>query len=161
VALRNATREKAYGFIPIMATPASGHEKEDHTFQFALSFTSSGNWAENKLPQQGRIYATEPWTADENSELHQRLRQEVQISSDQVWLEALKPAWRGEGLIARLQAYTPLPIEVKLGICGWEIGEAYECDARERNIRPVEVRDGQARLTLRQSITSLRLLRRG
>jgi len=36
--------------------------------------------------------------------------------------------------------------------------EACECDARERDLRRVEVQDGRVRLELRHSITSVRLL---
>ena len=157
VALRNATQEKAYGFMPVLACPAKGHEKKDFTFQFALWFTESGGWQENRLPQLARTWHS-PWGAISDSALRQRTSQEIILSSAEVWLEALKPAWRGEGIIARLYTLCIPEMPVVFGLRGRKIRKAYECDARERDLRPLEVRDGMVHLELRRSITSLRLL---
>jgi hypothetical protein len=155
---RNATQEKAYRFIPILACPARGHELEDTTFQYAVCFTDSGDWKSNHLPQWAREYARGPWIVDLDPALYQQIAQDVAIDSEEVWVEAMKPAWRGEGIILRLWAYTIPDRPVMLELRGCPIRQAWECDVRERDIEPILVQDGRARLELKRSITSVRLL---
>ena len=155
---RNATQEKAYGFIPILACPAKGHELEDTTFQYAICFTESGDWKANRLPQRAREYAHGPWITGLDPALYQQIAQDVLLDSEEVWVEVLKPAWRGEGIIVRLCSFAIPDRPVLLGLRGVEICQAYECDGRERDLQPVEVQDGRLRLELRRSITSVRLL---
>jgi hypothetical protein len=45
-----------------------------------------------------------------------------------------------------------------VSIPGQEIKEAYLCDSRERDIEPLEVRDGKVHLTLPGTIATLRLI---
>ena len=155
---RNATQEKAYGFIPIPACPAKGHELEDTTFQYAIGFTETGDWRANRLPQRAREYSSGPWITDLDPAFRQQITQDVLLDSEEVWVEALKPAWRGAGIIIRLWSFA-IPAEpVMLGLRGVKICQAWECDARERDLRPLEVQDGKVRLDLPQSITSVRVL---
>jgi alpha-mannosidase len=158
VALRNATREKAHGLINLPACPAEGHEKDEHTFQFGIVFTPAGGWQENHLPQLARQYARDPWLATPESKLYSQLAQEIVLSSPDVWLEALKPAWRGEGLIARLCSFALPTQPVQFGLRGLKIQRALLCDARERDLRPLTVKNHQAELVIQQSITTLRLI---
>lgn len=158
IALRNATREKVNGFLKIPACPAEGHEKADFTFQFALAFTERGGWQENRLPQLGRDYAHHPWLDDDESSTYKQIDQQVLLSSPDVWLEALKPAWRGEGIIARLGSFS-LPGEpVQFGLKGFDIREAYLCDGRERDLHPLRIVDHKVELVLEQTLITLRLM---
>lgn len=158
VALRNATREKAYGFINLPACPAEGHEKAEFTFQFALAFTEGGDWLANRLPQLAREYARQPWLEDEASALQSQIEGQVLLSSPDAWLEALKPAWRGEGWIARLGTFSPEGQVLRFGLRDRPIRAAYLCDARERDLQPLQVIDDQVELVLERSFTTLRLL---
>ena len=155
---RNATQEKAYGFIPIPACPAKGHELEDTNFQFAVCFTASGDWKANQLPQRAREYVRGPWITDLDPAVYDRILKHVVLDSEDVWVEVLKPAWRGDGIIVRLWSYAIPAQPVILALHGVKIRQAYVCDVRERDLQPIEVQDGKVHLTLRQSITSLRLL---
>jgi alpha-mannosidase len=158
VALRNATREKAYGFINLPACPAEGHEKAEFTFQFALAFTEAGDWQANRLPQLAREYARQPWLEDEESALQSQIAERVLLSSPDAWLEALKPAWRGEGWIARIGSFLPAGALVRFGLRDFPIRSAFLCDARERDLQPLPVLDHQVELVLESSFTTLRLL---
>ena len=155
---RNATQEKAYRFIPILACPAKGHELEETTFQFAVCFTDSGDWKSNRLPQQARDYARGPWIIDLDPALYQQIARDVVMDTEDVWVEAMKPAWRGEGIILRLWSYTIPDRPVMLELRGCPIRQAWICDVRERDLQPVLVQDGRVRLELKHSITSVRLL---
>jgi alpha-mannosidase len=158
VALRNATREKVYGLINIPACPAEGHEKSESTFQFGLYFTESGGWRENRLPQLARQYARRPWLETAENKLRNQIIQEVMLSSPEVWLEALKPAWRGEGLIARLCAFDTPSEPVRFGLRGLKIREAFKCDARERDQSPLKIVDNQVEFMQERAITTLRII---
>jgi hypothetical protein len=158
VALRNATREKMNGFINLPACPAEGHEKADYTFQFGIYFTECGGWQENRLPQQARAYARCPWLETAESKLRSQMAQDVMLSSPDVWLEALKPAWRGEGLIARLCSFAMPSEPVQFGLRGLKIREAYACDTRERDLHRLDVVANQVKFLPESSITSLRLI---
>jgi alpha-mannosidase len=158
LALRNATREKANGFMNLLACPAEGHEKEDTTFQFGVCFTESGGWQENRLPQLARQYARCPWLETAESKLYSQVDQEVELSSPDVWLEALKPAWRGEGLIARLCSFAIPSGPVQFGLPGLKIREAYLCDARERDLSPLQITHNQVEFVPERSLTSIRMI---
>ena len=47
---------------------------------------------------------------------------------------------------------------VALSLPGREIAGAWRCDARERDLGPLEVRDGRVELALDGAITSVRLV---
>jgi hypothetical protein len=155
---RNATQEKAFGLFHFPPCPAKGHELEDTTFQYAILFTEAGDWQANRLPQQARQYANGPWICDLDSSLYRQIKQDIVLESEDVWVEVLKPAWRGEGIILRLCSFAIPARPVFLGLRGAEIRHAYECDARERDLCELEIQDGKARLQLRRAITSVRLL---
>ena len=158
IALRNATREKVNGFINIPACPAEGHEKAEFAFQFALAFTETGDWQANRLPQLARDYARLPWMDDAESAFYKQMDDQVIISSPDAWLEALKPAWRGDGLIARLGSFSLAGEKVRFGLRGIPIRSAYLCDAHERDLHPLQIVDAQVELVLERSFTTLRLI---
>jgi hypothetical protein len=158
IALRNATREKVRGLINLPACPAEGHEKAEFTFQFALAFTEAGDWQANRLPQLARDFARQPWLEDAESALQSQIAAQVLLSSPDAWLEALKPAWRGEGWIARLGSFSLVGERVRFGLRGIPIRAAYLCDARERDLHPLQVVEDQVELILEHSFTTLRLI---
>jgi hypothetical protein len=77
-----------------------------------------------------------------------------------VLVAALKPASRGEGVIARLRNYAQGEcVEVLLRAQGRAIRRAWLCDARERDLAELPVDDrGAARVAVERAITSVRLL---
>ena len=82
----------------------------------------------------------------------------VTIDHPGVDVVAVKPASRGQGLIARLHTFTtPLPT-VTLAAPGRAIKAAVLCDTRERDLEPLELRDGLVHLTMPGAIATVRLL---
>jgi hypothetical protein len=158
VAIRNATRELAYGFVPIAATPATGHIRGSYTFNYALWFTPSGDWQDNGVDVVARTLADSPWEAPGVAELRQLADSVVTMNRPDVWVAAVKPASRGEGLVVRLLTYaTPGP-QVRLAVPGRSITSAILCDARERDLEPLAVHDAQVQFTMPGTIASVRLL---
>ncbi len=151
IALRNATRERAWGFVPILATPATGHERSVYTFEYAIWFTATGDWRENGVALVARDLA-----ADLLGE--QGPVAPVTTDCAEVFVTAVKPASRGEGLIARLHTYAPVGSPVTLVAPGGSVAAAFLCDARERDLEPLPVREGAVHLTMPGTIATVRLL---
>jgi hypothetical protein len=155
VALRNATRERAYRIIPLPANPATGYEHETHTFEYAILFTSAGDWKENHLPSLEREIFEPPWHAEARSLVKIEGGDQRQGAPTVI---AVKPASRGEGIIARLYAPAVPEELLSIGLRQRTITSAFLCGARERDIQSLEVANGQALLVMPGSIATLRLV---
>jgi len=158
VALRNATRERAFGFLPILATPVTGHERSPHAFDCAIMFTEAGDWRENSIPQIARSAADSPWDTRGLTRLRQLAESIVTTDRPDVTVTAVKPASRGQGLVVRLATFTAAHAPVSLAARDRTVKAAFLCDARERDLAPLEVRDGSVRLAMPGTIASVRLL---
>ena len=158
VAMRNATRERAFGFLPLPANPASGHERETYAYEYALLFTPDGDWRDNELVRWTQEAARSPW--DDPTATHRRgLAEAVAITdSPDVWVAAVKPAARGEGIIVRLNALEAPEAPVSLSFShDMPIMRAFLCDARERDLEPLEVQDGVVRVPMTGTVATIRL----
>jgi hypothetical protein len=158
VALRNAPRERAFHVIPLAGNPAKGYEKDRFSFVYALELVPAGDWVDNHLAAKAPVGALNPWADPSRARLYELARGQVATSRADVWVAADKPASRGEGRIVRLYTLTGPHPDVVLGIPGQDIQAAYLCDARERDLWPLEVQDGQVHVTLPGTIASVRLL---
>ncbi|MCJ7737424.1 MAG: hypothetical protein MUQ10_08945 [Anaerolineae bacterium] len=159
VALRNAPRETAYGVIKLPANPASGHETESTTFDYAFLFTSVGDWRDNGIPEMSRSIAFDPWDDLERGALPTPVATDVTTDRSDVWVTAVKPASRGDGVIVRLTApavpETPVTVTARhLLVTG-----AFLCDARERDLVPLNVQDGTVQVVMTGTVATIRLLR--
>ena len=76
-----------------------------------------------------------------------------------VLVSAIKPAHRGPGHVVRLRSDgRGERIEVLLRCARRAIREAHLCDARERDLAPLVVEAGSARVPVLRAITSVRIL---
>lgn len=158
VALRNAPRERAYHFLPLSGHPAKGYERDAFTFIYALEFTPGGDWIENRLAEKAYGRTMNPWADRSRTCLHQFAQEQIRIDRADVWVMANKPASRGTGRIVRLYTLTAPHQSVVLSSGHRKIEAATLCDARERDIRPLEVRGGTVSLTLAGTLTTVRLI---
>jgi hypothetical protein len=158
VALRNAPRERAYHVLPRAGNPAKGYERDIFAFVYALEFTRSGDWIENKLAQKAYTGELNPWADPADTCLRQLAEGQIRTNRTDVWVGANKPASRGRGRIVRLYTVSAPHQVVILHSIHRKIKKAYLCDARERDIRSLEVRDGIAHVTLPGTITTVRLI---
>jgi hypothetical protein len=157
VALRNATGERAWGLVPLLATPARGDEREAHTFDYALLFTAAGDWRENALAQRAQELAA-PWQEPGSAALRALAGSVAAVDRPDVAVIAAKPAWRGEGIVVRLYTLTAFGAPITLRLPGREVRSAWLCDARERDLEPLEVQDGAVRLSMPGALATIRLL---
>ncbi|MBW2361996.1 MAG: hypothetical protein JRG84_13890 [Deltaproteobacteria bacterium] len=158
VALRNATRERAFGFLPIPGMPAAGHERSDHAFDYAIRFTQAGDWRDNDIPLAADGMAASPWDTSDRAELRALAASVVTTDRPDVVVTAVKPASRGAGMIVRLTTLGASGSSVCVAARGRSIIAASLCDARERDIEELEILEGSARLTMPGGIASVRLL---
>ncbi|HUT19732.1 MAG TPA: hypothetical protein VM366_11285 [Anaerolineae bacterium] len=157
VAVRNATRERVFGLLPILGNPATAHEREAYRFDCALMFTEQGDWQQNLIPMVfGRTVP--PWRPGQAVSLQRYAAGAVTVDRADVEVIAAKPASRGEGTVIRLYAPTP-PLGVLTVRCpGRSIRRAYLCDARERDLEPLPVTVGAVHLTMAGTVATLRIL---
>jgi hypothetical protein len=158
VALRNATREKIFGFVNIPGNPAIGHEREVYALDYALLFTSGGDWPQADLASLINTVADSPWDTSDRAALRRLVAAAPTVDRTDVWIAAVKPASRGKGPIVRICALTVPDSPVLVTWPGRVIREAYLCDARERDIQPLPVEHGSVRLPMPGTIATLRLL---
>ncbi len=158
IALRNATCERAFGLFPLLGLPAVGHERASHTFDCAILFTPAGDWHENGILQVALSLQDNPWDTSGYAELHALAASVVTTDRAEVVVTAVKPASRGEGIIVRLSALTGFGAPVDVTIRDRHLKAAFLCDARERDIKPLEVQGQTARLTMPGTIATVRLV---
>jgi hypothetical protein len=158
IALRNATRERAFGWLPILATPASGHEQSTHAFDYAITFTPAGDWRDNDLWLTARSIVDGPWSMTDRIELRKLVTSIMTTDRPDVVVTAVKPASRGDGLVVRLLTFTTPGPPVALTARGRTVKTASLCDTRERDLEPLEVRAGTVHLTMPGNIATVRLL---
>jgi hypothetical protein len=158
IGLRNAHREKAFGFLPLLAHPASGTASEEFTFDYAVLFTPKGDWCENRLYNLAQEVLADPWITPGTPDVKEAADSFIRIDREDVFVTALKKASRGKGLIARVLCYNKLPCEVRLVCKDRLITKAMLCDGRERDREDLEVQSGEAVLNIHSAITTVRLL---
>jgi hypothetical protein len=157
VAIRNAPMERAFGVVPIpTAFPAYGADCAEHAFECIVGFTRRGDWKENKLHAVAENIFSGLAGGERPPSLSDVAGAGIKLGSKDVVVLALKRAHRGEGLIVRLQSFGP--DRVDLALVGRQVKRAFLADARERDIREVEVKSSTARVPLERGIVTVRLL---
>lgn len=157
IALRNAIREKAYfDRVNLLGMPATGIERERVAFQCALAFPRPGE--ETLLLAQARALLLAPWSTAEERLLARASAELVQVDSDRVFVTAVKPAWRGEGLIIRLSAPSAPLAPVRMRLLHAQPRKAWLCDARERDIKPLDNEGQELVVPMDRAIVTVRVV---
>ncbi len=158
IALRNTKREKAFGFLPLLAHPASGTASEEFTFDYAVMFTPNGNWQENRLYHLSKEVLSDTWVSPNTPDVNKAADSFIHIDRNDVFVSVFKKASRGKGLIVRLLYYHKEPCEVRLRYKDRLITKAMRCDARERDQEEIPVESGRATIKIDSTITTVRML---
>lgn len=158
VALRNAPIELAYGILPVPAHPASGSTHEAHRLDYAVWLTPRGDWRDNHLARHVRQALRAALFPVGARDLDAIANAAFTTDHPDVLVTAIKPASRGEGVIARLRSYAGARLEIVLRAARGPIRRASLCDARERDLEELTIdHRGGARVPVERSITSVRL----
>lgn len=158
VVARTATKELAFGVIPVLA-PARGRDWGTQHADLAWAWHADSEAAD--LPTLSRRVQgdldrvvgrpTTPWL--------------VEIHHPAVEVTAVKVAARGDGLIVRLRSWAdpgtsitaPLTLAPGLADGRTTITAASETDSSERDLATVPVRDGAAQPVISSHLTTIRL----
>jgi Glycosyl hydrolases family 38 C-terminal beta sandwich domain len=82
----------------------------------------------------------------------------VTTNRPEVMVTAVKPASRGSGIIVRLSTYAPAGLPVDVNVRGRPLKTAFLCDARERDLEPLQITGQSVRLRMPGAVASIRLL---
>jgi hypothetical protein len=158
VALRNATSERAFGFLPLLGMTVTGHETSEHVCEYALLFTESGGWRESSVPLKAGEVLAWLWGSSTEARLRGLAGSLVTTSQAEVIVTAVKPASRGSGIMVRLYSYLPAGLAVDVNVRAFPVKAAFLCDARERDLEPLQIGGQNVRLTMPGAIASVRLV---
>jgi len=151
IALRNAPKERAFGFLPVLANPSYAPDPDEHEFSYAVCATPDGNWLANKLHLLADDALASAGAAPHTETL-------VKTDSEDVKVVAVKPAWLGEGVIVRLQSFDPGLKKVALKFGRAKAVSACLCDAREKDIEKLAVSKNSVAVPLEKSLVSVRVI---
>jgi hypothetical protein len=159
VAQRNASQETAFGFLNFPGMPVKGHETESTCLEYGVFFPAAGQGTAGMGAQVRATLRIGAAVQPMRARWEDLLRSLCEVRPADVEVLALKPAQRGDGLLLRL--FTPAGAGQAICVRPliFAAGKAALCDARERIIAALEVRDGQVQLTTSGTITSLLLSR--
>jgi hypothetical protein len=157
VMLRNAHKERAFGFLPVPAHPASGMNDDVDCFDYAVAFTAEGDWRANRLhitverllwddPPGSRLPLEGAWPDGPARTDHADVR-----------VRAVKPAEDGRGLVVRLISFDPAAGIVRVSYDGRQIERAVLCDALERDVRDLPVESGRLLIPVDHGILTARI----
>lgn len=158
IVARNPTKERAFGFLPVLAHPIGGTSDEPQAHRAALFATSGG--PDHRVSPELRRELELEWFADELRDTKRLARALVRCDDADVAFSAIKHAQGGEGVILRLACEAPRGQTVQIALDAGEIIAAFESDAREQDGGPLPVLDGRARVRIARRLTTIRLLLR-
>lgn len=158
VVARNATKETAWGVLPLLAHPARGHVREDTRLEVALWFVDDAGGARPRELARKWHRLVEVSDGD-------YLRREVRDVAASAFdvdrpstAVTTKLAHRGDGVIVRLRDLDDTDAVVRLRSRSVPFRAARLCDARERDLGALPVTDGEVEVPLRWGFATVRLL---
>ena len=157
IALRHARREKAFGLLPILAHPASGTDPHEGQLDYAVWFTATGDARQNGLPHHVRRALRAAMFAPEEADLDELANSVILVDRADVKVTALKPAFAGDRVVARLSSFARSAVEVRLSCPSRPIRRATLCDARERVIADLPVEQGVVVVPMPHALASVLL----
>ncbi len=155
IVARNPMKERAFGVLPVLAHPIGGTVDELQTHR-AVLFVAPGKGV--SAPLRERLERT--WLPPGYRRLKEYAAGLVRSDDPDVSFAAVKRADVGAGVIARIVCELEAPRSAGVWIPSQAIAEAFLCDARERDLEPLEVEAGRAIVPLRSRLTSVRLVTR-
>ena len=159
VALRHAPLERAFGFLPLPAHPASGVGTSEGGFDYAVWLTPDGDFRGHHLLERGRRALRETLYPEDGADLDAAASAALLCDREDVVVTAIKPASRGDGYVVRLRSDVGPDARwtTRLSCPSRPIAAATLCDARERDREPLPMDGDAAVVTVTRAITTVRL----
>ena len=155
IVARNATKERAFGFLPVLAHPIGGTSDGEQTHRAALFTTAAA-----ARPAEIRKRVELAWLTDAHRALRHRADAVVRCDDVGVRIAAAKRADAGQGVIVRLASERCAARTVRLWLDAQAIESAVRCDAREQDLEPLAVDAGQVLVEVSSRLTTVRLVMR-
>jgi hypothetical protein len=155
IVARNASKERAFGLLPVLAHPIGGTSDETQTHEAAL-FATAGAALSDDVRRRLEL----AWLPPAHRPLKHLAGSLVCCDDPSVSFAATKRADVGPGIIVRLARAQAEARTVRVWLAAMEIGAASHCDACERDLAPLEVRGGHAFVPLASRLTTIRLVTR-
>jgi hypothetical protein len=155
IALRHAPREMAFRVLPILSHPASGTDPHEGQFDYAVRLTTGGDARDNGLPHHVRRALRAAMFGPNEPDLDELANSVVVLDRQDVQVTALKPAYCGEGVVVRLASFAARAVDVTLSCPRRPICTATLCDACERTLRRLELRDGRVVVPMPYALASV------
>jgi hypothetical protein len=153
IVARNASKERAFRFLPVLAHPIGGTADALQTHHAALFVTPS-----RVAPLEVRQRLELAWLPPEVRGMKRLARSLVRCDDAAVSFSAAKRADLGPGIIVRLASEKVCARTVRIWLTSRQIQAAAECDAREVDLGPLEVDGGCALVPLSSRLTTIRLV---
>jgi hypothetical protein len=153
IVARNASKERAFRFLPVLAHPIGGTSDELQTHH-ALLFVTPGRVASQEIRQQLEL----AWLPTELQGLRRVASARVQCDDPAVSIVAMKRADVGSGVILRLASERRSARTVRVWLPARQIQAAFQCDAREQDLGSLEFDDRGALVPLSARLTTVRLI---
>ncbi len=153
IVARNAIKERAFGFLPVLAHPIGGTVDAPQVHHAALAVQDAA--ADHRVERRRVAHV---WLPHAERLLRTRLDGLIRCDDAEVAVVSAKRADFGAGVVVRLAA-SPGPLRtVKLWLPGRAIEAGFRCDARELDLEALALTEGGARVQLARRLTSVRLV---
>ncbi|MBL8951011.1 MAG: hypothetical protein JNK82_09560 [Myxococcaceae bacterium] len=150
IVARNAPKERAWGWLPVLAHPIGGTNEESQHHEAALMGRGDVEQAKRLLELH--------WLPEEHRPASSYADELVCCDSPDVKVHAVKRSHDGDGVTVRLFCERPSGVRVRVWLKGHPVRHARRCDALERELETLTVdSEGSVLVPLSSRLTSLRL----
>lgn len=150
IVARNAPKERAWGWLPVLAHPIGGTNEEVQHHEAALMGQGDVDAAKRQLELH--------WLPEEHRHASTFCDELVCCDSPNVKVSAVKRAHDGDGVTVRLFCEKPPGAPVRVWLKGHAVKHARTCDALERELVELTVEpEGSVLVPMSSRMTSLRL----
>lgn len=153
IVARNAPKERAFGILPVLAHPIGGTVDGVQTHRAAL-FAADGSVVPNEMRHRLEL----AWLPAALRPLKHLAGSLVRCSDPAVSIAAVKRADVGLGVIVRLASAGRSERMLRVWLTSHDVESASLCDARECDLEPLVVNDGQVLVALPSRLVTLRLV---
>jgi hypothetical protein len=154
IVARNAAKERAFGFLPVLAHPIGGSSDEEQSFDYAVGFGCATGEPQMNAHREGLF---REWLPTNEREAWRLAHAFILCDDPQVKVTAVKHAHDGDGVIVRLTRRVFTSESVSISCFGRRIGTAWLADAREQNCAPLPVEGGSVQVPMRYSVSTIRV----
>ncbi len=157
-AIKNVLRETAFGSKKLLGFPVGGPDNQEQSLDYGVLFTGAGSWRDNRIHLMAEPLLDSPVFRSTRPSFRDTVGWFITIDDDEVSIIAVKPAERGGGIIVRLNGLVTSEKGVTLTVKDRSVRKAVLCDARERDLHDLEVRDGKALVPVARNTVSVRVV---